>query len=227
MARKAGLLCERLDQLKNPRILEVGCGSGIFTAAILDRRPDLDLTAMDISPKSVEVAQRRLAHHSHVKVQVGDAFELTESGARYDAVVGNSVLHHLHLSAFLAQAATILAPGGMLWFSEPNMLNPQVALERNVRPIGRLLDNSEDETAFFRWRLRRTLEQAGFVNVEIRPFDFLHPLSPRFAIPLVQRMGWLLEKSPLLCEFAGSLCIVAHKPVDHPLDNTSASVGQG
>lgn len=212
LERKAALLCRRLDALANPQVLEIGCGAGIFTKAILDVRPDLALTGVDISPKSVQIAQTRCAGFANLRLRAGDVFGLDEAAESFHAVIGNSILHHIDVDQFLPKAIELLQPGGLLWFSEPNMMNPQVAMERNLRPVGKRLQNSEDETAFFRWGLQRRLQSAGFVRCEVKPFDFLHPLVPRFAMGVVERLGRSLERTPVLREIAGSLCVVAHKP---------------
>ena len=92
------------------------------------------------------------------------------------------------------------------------MLNPQVALERNVRVLGRWLQNSPDETAFVRHPLSKRLRGAGWDNVTVRPFDFLHPGLPRAFLRPVRAVSEVLERTPLLREIAGSLEIVARKP---------------
>jgi hypothetical protein len=77
--------------------------------------------------------------------------------------------------------------------------------------VKRKLGDSPDETAFFRWSLRRLLEQTGYRDVRIDPFDFLHPKTP---VPLINRLdalGRLLENVPGISEFAGSLYIRAIK----------------
>ena len=68
---------------------------------------------------------------------------------------------------------------------------------------------SPDETAFFRWSLAGKLRAAGFEEVSIKPFDFLHPATPRSVIPPVDALGKFLERMPLLSEIAGSLYIRA------------------
>ena len=50
------------------------------------------------------------------------------------------------------------------------MLNPQIAIQKNIPWIKRKLGDSPDETAFFRWPLRRLLEQTGYRDVRIDPF---------------------------------------------------------
>ena len=95
--------------------------------------------------------------HRYAVVTAADVEALPFRSGAFDAVVGNAVLHHLRLDRAVPELLRVVRPGGAICFAEPNMLNPQVFLERNVRWIGRLLDNSPGETAFVRWRLRREL----------------------------------------------------------------------
>jgi hypothetical protein len=41
-----------------------------------------------------------------------------------------------------------LKSGGTIYFTEPNMLNPQIAIQKNVSWVKRKLGDSPDETAF-------------------------------------------------------------------------------
>jgi hypothetical protein len=91
------------------------------------------------------------------------------------------------------------------------MLNPQIAIQKNIPWIKRKLGDSPDETAFFRWPLRRLLEQTGYRDVRIDPFDFLHPRTPVPLIGRVNTLGRFLEKVPVISELAGSLFIRAVK----------------
>ena len=91
------------------------------------------------------------------------------------------------------------------------MLNPQIAIQKNVPAVKRWLGDSPDESAFFRWALRRQLERADFARIQIRPFDFLHPQTPSRLIPLIRTAGAWCERIPLISEIAGSLYIKAVK----------------
>ena len=128
-------------------------------------------------------------------------------------MVGNAVLHHLPMERALAELLRVLRPGGRFCFAEPNLLNPQVFLERNVPWLREHLENSPDEVAFVRWPLARTLGESGFDDIEVEPFDFLYPLTPRPLIGTVERLGSWLEKLPLVREIAGSLLIQARRPL--------------
>ena len=89
----------------------------------------------------------------------------------------------------LREIYRVLKPGGTIYFTEPNMLNPQIAIQKNIPWIKRKLGDSPDETAFFRWPLRRLLERTGYRDVRIDPFDFLHPKTPVALIDRLTRSG--------------------------------------
>jgi SAM-dependent methyltransferase len=209
--RRSELLMQAtgLDAGPGRLVLEVGCGTGEYTrtlAACTGAR----LVSIDITPPALQWARGTVP--PNVVLSCANVEMLPFADGVFDAVVGNAVLHHLRLDRAVPELARVLRPGGRLCFAEPNMLNPQVFLERNVPAIGRRLDNSPGETAFVRFRLRRQLEALGFTAVTGRPFDFLHPLTPPAWISSVERLGRMLERLPLVAEIAGSLLITAELP---------------
>ncbi len=202
-------------------ILEPGSGSGEFTEKLA--KSGATICSVELSPPQMAIAKRRLGGLPNVCLTVGDAGRLDFREGAFDAVVGLSVLHHLDLNRVLPEFLRVLKPGGRMFFSEPNMLNPQVFLERNVKWIGRRLQNSPDETAFVRWPLTRTLAAAGFVHVEVVPVDFLHPALPGFTLGLMSRINRVLERLPLIREAAGSLFVFAAKPDAAPSDRDQST----
>lgn len=190
------------------RILELGCGTGYFTKKLAET--GASVTAIDISPDLLKVAAAEHAA-ANVNLVIENACAMTFPDESFDSVVGSSVLHHLDVPRALAEIWRVLRPGGSLYFTEPNLLNPQIALQKKIPAIKRRLGDSPDETAFFRWELRNELRAAGFKNIRIECFDFLHPQIPSQLISFCEKLGRLLEKTPLICEIAGSLYIRAGK----------------
>lgn len=189
-------------------VLELGCGTGYFTREAA--RSGAEIVAIDISPELLEIARANCSA-PNVRYEIQNAYGLTYPEAVFDSVVGSSILHHLEIEAALREIYRVLKPGGTMFFTEPNMLNPQIAIQKNVPWVKRKLGDSPDETAFFRWPLRRLLEQKGYRDVRIEPFDFLHPKTPFALIDRLNALGRFLENVPLISEFAGSLYIRAIK----------------
>lgn len=194
--------------LPGMRVLELGCGTAYFTRELA--ATGASVTAIDISPELLEQA-RQECPNDNVTFEVQNAYALTYPDECYDSVLGSSVLHHLEIKQALGEIFRVLRPGGMIAFTEPNMFNPQIAMQKNIPAIKKLLGDSPDETAFFRWPLRRWLEDAGFHEVRIVPFDFLHPKTPEAWISSVQRFERIAETLPGVREIAGSLFIQAIK----------------
>ena len=66
-------------------------------------------------------------------------FEDCQLFGPFQAVAGSSVLHHLEVEPSLRKLFDLLAPGGYLSFAEPNMLNPQILVQKNVPFVKRWL----------------------------------------------------------------------------------------
>ena len=189
-------------------VLELGCGTGYFTRELACS--GANIVAVDVSPDLLEIAKAN-SSAPNVRYEIQNAYELSYPDAVFDSVVGSSVLHHLEIEEAIREIYRVLKPSGTIYFTEPNMLNPQIAIQKNVPWVKRKLGDSPDETAFFRWPLRRLLEQSGYRDVRIVPFDFLHPKT---SVPIVDRLdavGRFLESVPVISEFAGSLYIRAIK----------------
>lgn len=205
-ARRVKMLSKHLGP--GMSVLELGCGTGYFTRELA--RSGAEIVAIDVSPELLEIASANCSA-PNVRYEIQNAYELSYPDAVFDSVVGSSVLHHLGIEAALREIYRALKPGGTICFTEPNMLNPQIAIQKNVPWVKRKLGDSPDETAFFRWPLRRLLEVTGYREVRIDPFDFLHPKTPRRLVDRVNSVGRFLESVPVISEFAGSLHIRAVK----------------
>ena len=188
------------------KVLELGCGEGIDSSRLA--KTGARITAVDISSNLIEIAKQN-SGLKNVEFRISDVDDLPFQDDYFDAVVGNSILHHLELDDSLKEIRRVLEKGGKIAFCEPNLLNPQIFLERKIKPIGKILQVSPFETAFTRWSLKRSLECAGFSKVVVEPFDFLHPAISRALIKPICRLGLVIEGFPLIRELAGSLFIRA------------------
>ena len=166
--------------------------------------------AIDISPDFLKAAKRNVPG-TNVTFLIGNAYNLGFRDNTLDSIVGSSVLHHLEVDDALKEFYRVLKPGGSVYFTEPNMMNPQIAAQKNIPMIKEKMGDSPDETAFFRWPLKNKLFKYGFRDIEIKTFDFVHPNIPKRFIPFVTWLGYFFESLPIISEFSGSLFIKALK----------------
>lgn len=104
----------RDTRLTNPKILEVGCGTGWLTA-ILGRFGSA--SGVELSPAAVSKAQ---AAYPDVEFRVFDLAALPELEA-YDVVVSHEVIEHLDdQAAHVALLARCVRPSGFLIMTTPN-----------------------------------------------------------------------------------------------------------
>ena len=79
----------RLRGLEQPRVLDVGTGTGAIALAIADEHPDAEVTAIDVSPDALALAAENAARTGlEISLQPHDAREGLPGGP-YDLVVSN------------------------------------------------------------------------------------------------------------------------------------------
>jgi len=203
--RRVGMLTSHIRP--GMRVLEIGCGTGLLTDVLCQL--GAEVVAVDVSGVLIEQAKQN--SKNNIEFIVADVCELKERDASFDFVVGSSVLHHLDIDRALCEIFRVLKKRGEIRFTEPNMLNPQIAVQKNIPFAKKWLGDSPDETAFFRWMIARKIKEAGFFSVNVVPFDFLHPKTPKITVSAIERLSIFIEKIPVIKEISGSLFIRATK----------------
>jgi SAM-dependent methyltransferase len=116
-------------------VLDVGCGTGFFTAYYLER--GARVTGLDIAPVAVE---RLAARHPEARFLLADVSEAEISG-RFDIVNAFDVLYHITDDARWERAvrhlAAAVAPGGLLLATDTFAALGGLALHNRSRPLDR------------------------------------------------------------------------------------------
>jgi SAM-dependent methyltransferase len=205
--RRAEYLYKLGAYKKGDKLLEIGCGTGLFTGKVYEAT-GANIIGTDISEDLLEVARKQ---HPEIEFRVADAMDLDFPDNTFDGVYGSSIIHHLDMEKAMKEIWRVLKPGGSTVFAEPNMLNPQIFIQKNVPFIKKALGDSPDETAIIRWKMKGLMEELGFTNVHVFPYDFLHPYTPKPLIGFVNAVSKIVERIPLLREIAGSNIIYGEK----------------
>lgn len=81
-----------LDRTKPNRVLDLGCGEGLFWQRMAATGPLPEVVGVDLRSAAVEAAQRRLPT---LRFHVGDFYEFVPDGDGFDMVLACEVLEHL------------------------------------------------------------------------------------------------------------------------------------
>lgn len=114
------------------RVLDLGCGQGDLTLALLAR--GAVVTSLDLSAGILDVARQRIALYAEGRTATFVAAPVECTGlpaASFDVIVGRWILHHVDILAAAAELARILAPGGRAVFLENSGANRVLILARN------------------------------------------------------------------------------------------------
>lgn len=97
------------------RVLEIGCGTGMLARELATKR-GAKVTAIDLSPRMIDVARVRTPGSLAIEYRVADFLSLSPCG--FDVVVAVNTLHHLPLHGGALRMAAALVPGGKLLIAD-------------------------------------------------------------------------------------------------------------
>ncbi len=116
-------------------VLDVGCGTGFFTAFYLER--GASVTGLDIAPVAVE---RLTARHPQARFLLADVSDAALTG-RFDVVNAFDVLYHITDDARWERAvrhlAAAVAQGGVLLATDTFAALEDLAAHNRSRPLAR------------------------------------------------------------------------------------------
>ncbi len=109
-------------------VLEVGCGTGLLSRALIGSQEAHDIVLTDASADMLRATrthldQAGLLSTNRLTFATHSGTEPCFRDSAFDTCVGSSVLHHIaDVRGFLANVFRWLKPGGRAFFMEPNLL---------------------------------------------------------------------------------------------------------
>jgi len=100
------------------KVLDVGCGLGIYTSNPLSYLP-VSITAIDVDPKTVDYANDRNQNSNlEFVVALGETFETDD---KYDLIICSHILEHIEEPIkLLKNMGKLIKEGGLLYVAIPN-----------------------------------------------------------------------------------------------------------
>lgn len=119
-ARTVDPLLNLVSKSRAQRLLDVGCGTGVVTAAAVAL--GAEVTAVD---NDLDMLEHVARHHPYAGVRLAALPELPFATEEFDAVAGNFVINHVQdVPAALEELHRVLRPGGTValsWWAQGEM----------------------------------------------------------------------------------------------------------
>jgi ubiquinone/menaquinone biosynthesis C-methylase UbiE len=98
------------------RILDVGCGTGVFAARVRAALPKARVWGVDLVAGMLQKGAARWRHHAaHVQPVQGDSERLPFANGTFDFITcANSIHHYPHQDRAIVEMHRVLRPGGRL-----------------------------------------------------------------------------------------------------------------
>lgn len=148
-------------------VLDLGTGTARIPVELCLQAPQVRVMASDASTEMLELARYNIEiHHMLDRIQLhrGDAKKLVFGREFFDAVISNSLVHHLPAcEAFFAESLRVLRPEGLLFVRDLYRPESQEQVERLVA----LHAGSENEKSqqLFRQSLQAALTVQELVQI--------------------------------------------------------------
>ena len=167
------------------RVLDFGAGIGNSVPYVRKHLPGAELTCLDLSQRSLEVAEKRFGAQAHY-VRF-DGANIPFPNDHFDIAYAMCVFHHIDHTdhaALLQELRRVVRPGGSLFIFEHNPLNPLTVRVVNNCPF--------DENAHLIRgpEMKRRLLAAGFASASTRNRIFV-PHVLRALRPFERALVWL------------------------------------
>ena len=118
----------KLDSLAGLRMLDIGCGGGILCEPLA--RLGATISGIDPGPDNIAAAQHHAAQTGlAIDYRSTTAEAMVESGETFDVVLAMEVVEHVaDVGLFVALAAAMVKPGGLLFVATLNRTLKSFAL---------------------------------------------------------------------------------------------------
>jgi ubiquinone/menaquinone biosynthesis C-methylase UbiE len=157
-------LLDEAQRLVDPKpgeiVVDMGCGSGAFTAQLARRFPSCRLTGLDLSEGCIARAK---AEYRDIVFKTADAEETGLAAASVDVLCYSGILHHFpDFSKVAAEAFRLLKPGGRFFSYDPHHRNPAFWLYRaKASPFYSLVGVTANERLLTKTEVVRVFSGAG------------------------------------------------------------------
>lgn len=206
-----------LNARKNEVILDIGCGSGVYTKELIKKGSKV--TAIDIAETYLSQTKKLVGRTKRLQLVAADATKLPFKRNTFDKVLFTEVIEHIpQYEKSLREIHRVIKPNGTVTISTPSRFSPLNIAYEIKRKINRYSYNEhihEFTPGEFLRLIQKyfVVEKFVFTNFFFPyPFDqiAIHISSKRF-IKILTKAEQFMQNHPLLKYFGWTMIIRVKK----------------
>ncbi len=122
---------------ENPKVLDIGCGTGRLLRRLAAENPTLQGIGLDLSQQMLVEARSNNRYENRLIFREGNGESLPFDNPQFDAVFNTiSFLHYPNPEKMLAEVARVLQPGGCFYLADTTVREEHGDFHWNFSPSG-------------------------------------------------------------------------------------------
>ena len=205
-ARLVDLAIEAIDWT-GQRVLDVGCGDGVFTMELFRRGKLSHITGIDLSSNAITAATARV-RNADATFAVCSGAQLPFDRDSFDVVQFRGVLHHMDDPRLAIAEALRVARRVIIL--EPNGWNPVLKCIEKLSPYHR----QHHEQSYFSTRINEWVESQGGTVARKKWAGLVPFFCPTGLAKVFKAIEPVIESIPVLRQFSCGTYVAVAERVD-------------
>lgn len=196
---------------KNLKFLEIGCGTGEYTKKVAAHFSRSNIVGLDIAENVIRLAKKKCRGLSNVSFDIQSIYGNDLKNESFDVVYGFYALHHMNIDKVLKESYRILKPGGIVYFCEPNILNPVVYLIKSNKYLKKAVGDSPDEWAINPLTISKNNKYFKILKVSLSEYIVPTRFLKTSLLKKIDKFTENFKKVPLVKYLGGSTQVLLQK----------------
>jgi 2-polyprenyl-3-methyl-5-hydroxy-6-metoxy-1,4-benzoquinol methylase len=170
-----------IEKNDNPvKILDYGCGWGIFSKIISEKSENFDVTGIDLDDMSLKISQEITGEKENLYFLNKKIFDFDEK--MFDYVISMQVIEHVHNPGnYLKEINRVLKDNGKLVISLPNVMQPISLLSLLIKSTKKLNIRLKERSLYILKNYKKE-------------HDHIHAWDPNHFVTFVSSLGFEVEE---------------------------------